>query len=125
MQLARIQPGERAFDLGCGDGRVVFAAAKAGARAIGYEFSIPTFLIAKFRSIFYPGASIQFRNYWKQDYRNADVIFCFLLTRTMSEFYEKIWPHLKKGCRVVSNSFAIEHLQPEERKSCVYLYVKK
>ena len=125
MDLAKIRRGERVYDLGCGDGRVVFAAAERGAIATGYEFSVPTYLIAKFRSLFRRGARIRFRNYWKQDYRNADVVFCFLLTRTMQEFHQLIWPHLKKGCRVISNSFQIEGLIPVEQRSCVFVYVKE
>ena len=42
MRLAKIKHGERVYDLGCGDGRLVRAAAEAGATATGYEVSLPT-----------------------------------------------------------------------------------
>ena len=36
IALAAIRPGEIVMDLGCGDGRLVFAAAKKGAIATGF-----------------------------------------------------------------------------------------
>jgi Xaa-Pro aminopeptidase len=37
--LANIQPGEKAADLGSGDGRILIAIARAGAEAHGYEIN--------------------------------------------------------------------------------------
>lgn len=39
LDLANIQPGDKAVDLGSGDGRVVIAMAQAGAEAHGYEIN--------------------------------------------------------------------------------------
>lgn len=125
IELAKVKKGENVFDLGCGDGRIVFAAAAEGAKAVGYELSVPTFLLARFRSLFKPKAKILYRNFWSQDYRNADVIFCFLLTDTMQKFYQHIWPQLKPGCRVVSNAFKIKNLNPQASDGQAVLYVKK
>jgi SAM-dependent methyltransferase len=124
MKLAGVQPGDKAFDLGCGDGRLVFAAGKLGADAVGYELSVPTFLIAKVRSLFFPNSSIRFGNYTKRGYRDADAIFCFLLSKPMEDFYREIWPTLKPGCRVVSNTFPIKPLTADCEEKGTYLYVK-
>ncbi|TSC57869.1 MAG: putative RNA methylase [Candidatus Peregrinibacteria bacterium Greene0416_62] len=67
LRLAAIRPGERVVDLGCGDGRLVFAAAKEEASATGYEMSVPAYIIAKARSLFHPGARICFGNFWHQN----------------------------------------------------------
>ncbi len=124
MKLAAIKKGDIVYDPGCGDGRIVFAAAKAGATAIGIEYAIPAYLWAKVRSFFYPGSTIVFGDYWKQDYRNADVIFCYLLPVIMPIFYKKIWPQLKPGCKVVSNSFKLHDLECTQSERGVYLYIK-
>ena len=42
MRLAEVAKGDLVYDIGCGDGRLLIAAAKKGARAIGYEHSVPT-----------------------------------------------------------------------------------
>ena len=110
FRLARVRRGERIFDLGCGDGRLVIAAAKRGARATGYEISLPTCAFAKLRSLRQPGARILFGDFWKQDYAQVDVIFCFLLRRSMARFEREIWPHLKVGCRVVSHTFRMPNV---------------
>ncbi len=124
LELADIKPGEQVYDLGCGDGRLIFAAAKQGAQAIGYEFSFPTFLVAYARSLFVAGARIRCRNFWHGDYRSADVIFCYLLTDSMQTFKKKIWPQLKPGCRVVSHAFRMNGVEARYDKEGVVLYVK-
>jgi len=37
LDLAECRAGDVVYDLGCGDGRVLVAAARRGARAVGYE----------------------------------------------------------------------------------------
>ncbi len=124
VELAAIKPHERVYDLGCGDGRFVFAATKLGAQATGYELSFPTWLVAKTRSFFYPGSSIRYKNFWVQDYRDADVIFCFLLTSTMQDFKSIVWPQLKPGTRVVSHAFRMKDVEPTHREKDVIVYIK-
>jgi cyclopropane fatty-acyl-phospholipid synthase-like methyltransferase len=125
LLLARIQPGESVTDLGCGDGRLVFAAAKQGANATGYELSVPAYGIAKLRSLFHPRCSIRFGNLWHQDYRNADVLFCYFLKDTMHDFETRIWPTLKPGCRVVSHSFTMQDVQATGSQGDAVMYVKR
>ena len=110
--------------LGCGDGRLVFAAASKNARAIGYEFSVPTYALAKFLSLFHPGSKIYLRDFWKQDYHDADVIFCYLLSNSMQTFKKIIWPQLKPGCKVISHAFAMKGIEPAYKGEGVVMYVK-
>lgn len=124
FRFAEIQPGETVYDLGCGDGTVVRRAAKLGAKAIGLEASLLTFLVAWLWCLPYRGARIRFGDLWKGDYRNADVVFCYLLVKSMQRFEQEIWPTLKPGCRVVSNSFRMKGLTPEKEEGNVFLYRK-
>ena len=39
LDLAKVTPGDLVMDLGSGDGRMVIAAARRGARAIGVEYN--------------------------------------------------------------------------------------
>ena len=125
FRFAEITSGETVYDLGCGDGTVVRRASKLGANAIGIEASLLTFLLAWAWCLPYGGARIRFGDLWKGEYRNADVVFCYLLVSSMQRFEQEIWPTLKPGCRVVSNSFRMKGLSPEKEEGNVFLYVKR
>lgn len=126
IECAKIQPGQQVYDLGCGDGRLLRAAAVRGARAIGYEFSVPTYLWCRLRCLCWKNVTVRFGNFWKRtDFADADVVFCFLLTDTMQTFKEKIWPQLKPGCRVVSHSFRMQGVVPNKEEEKVIVYVKQ
>ncbi len=125
MELADLKSTDVAYDLGCGDGRLVFRVAKKAKKAIGYELSVPLYLFGKIRQWFNPKSSIRYGNIWRQNYKDADVIFCYLLPRAMNQFYCDVWPHLKPGTRVISNAFQIHDVKPEKQRDKVYLYVAK
>ena len=124
MDWAQIRRGDIVYDLGCGDGRLVFEAARRGAKATGYELSLPTYALAKGRSIFHKDATIALKNFWKQDYRDADVVFCFLQQHSMARFQQTIWPTLKPGCRVVSHAFPMPGVEADRREGDVVMYRK-
>jgi hypothetical protein len=124
LRLAGLKSSDIVYDLGCGDGRLVFSASKSSKRAIGYDLSIPLVLYGKLVSLFYPRASIRFGNIWKQDYGDATVIFCYLLPNAMTHFHKEVWPKLKKGTRVISNAFQIHDLKPLKVEDKVYLYIR-
>lgn len=125
LRFAAIRPGDIAYDLGCGDGRLVRAAARAGADATGIEASLLTMLLAWAWSLPTRGARIRFGDLWKGEYRDADAVFCYMLVASMERFEKEIWPTLKPGCRVVSNSFRMKGLTPEKEEGNVFLYVKR
>jgi SAM-dependent methyltransferase len=123
LSLASLKSDDIVYDIGCGDGRLIFQSAPHVKKAIGYELSIPLVLFGKIRSLFSSHkARIRFGDIWKQDYKDADVIFCYLLPGSMKKFYKEIWPKLKPGTRVISNAFQIHDLKPIEEEDKVYLY---
>lgn len=122
LKLADLKSSDIVYDLGCGDGRLVFSASKPAKRAIGYDLSIPLVLYGKLVSLFYPKARIRFGNIWKQNYDDATVIFCYLMPNAMAHFYKEVWPKLQKDTRVISNAFEIHSLKPLEVEDKVYLY---
>lgn len=123
LKFADLKPTDIVYDLGCGDGRLVFKASQYAKKVIGYELSIPLYLFGKIRQLFSrPTAHIRYGNIWKQDYKDADVIFCYLLPKAMKQFYQEIWPTLKPGTRVISNAFKIHDVKPVQQEEKVYLY---
>lgn len=124
IKLANIQPGECVYDLGCGDGRFLIAAAEKGAHAIGYELSLPTYLLARFRTMRKKNIEVRFGDFWTKDFSDTDVIVCYLLSKKMDDFQQKIWPQLKPGARVVSHSFTMPGIEPVRKTDDATLYVK-
>src|SRR5690242_4404691 len=53
LDLLSLAPGQTMIELGCGDGRVVLAAAKRGYNVIGYELNPCLAVIAWVRTIGY------------------------------------------------------------------------
>ena len=125
LELADLNKNDIVYDLGCGDGRLVFRSAEFCKKAIGYELSIPLYIFGKIRQIFNKkNATIKYGNIWRQNYDDATVIFCYLLPKAMKQFYKEVWPKLKPGTKVISNAFEIHEIKPAQKEDKVYLYKK-
>ncbi len=126
LKMANVKSTDVVYDLGCGDGRLIREFTNAGVvKAVGYEFSIPTYFLARLKKWFSKNSGkIKYGNFWKKTFEDADVIACFLLDNSMKDFEKKIWPKLNRGVRVVSNSFRMPSVEPDLSKNGVHLYVK-
>lgn len=124
VEFAGIERGQRVYDLGCGDGRLLIAAARLGADAVGYELSVPTWMLAKLRTFRARNIRVRYGDFWKKTYGDADIVFCYLLPSAMQKFERVIWPTLPSGCRVVSHLFPLPGVKAERRDNGVMLYVR-
>jgi len=130
IDLAQIKPGERVYDLGSGDGRLVFAAAKKGAEAIGIEIFILPYLYSWVISWGRKNAKILFGDLFNYDIRGADVVFIFLLNKSYGRLVEKFSKELKPGTRVIVGCWEIEEWKdklarkdkPSENVLPIYTY---
>lgn len=134
LQVANVKPGDVIYDLGCGDGRIVIAAAKNyGARGVGYEIDADLVRQARgnVKSAGVKGrAAIQHADIFTLDLTGADVVTLYLL----SIVNERLIPQLQRmrpGARIVSVEFAIKGFPAEEtvtmdcsdrRKRDIYLW---
>jgi SAM-dependent methyltransferase len=133
LNLAQIKKAEKVYDLGCGDGRLVFAAEQAGAKCTGIEISHPIYVLAFLRKVLTKKKTRLIRaNIFKTSIKDADVIFLFLLPKLMERFYQEIYPTLKPNTRIISNAFQIKSLKPVQKinkkqngQSSIYLFVKE
>ena len=135
IALAEIKKNEIVFDLGCGDGRIVFEAEKTGAECFGIEIAPPVWILAQIRKFVSRGKSkIILGNLFsqKEELKKADVIFLFLLPSVMEKFHRDVFPHLKREVRIVSHAFNFKNLAPtklisraESGHAPIYLFVKR
>lgn len=127
LALAKIQPGEVFYDLGCGDGRLIEAAAHAGAKAIGFDISLLPYLITRVRlSLAGSEAKIRFKNLFSQNLSEANIIYLFLMPTAINKAKNKFEKELKKGTRVISYVFPIPGWTPvqvDKPPGCVSIYL--
>lgn len=107
LRLAQVRPGERVYDLGCGDGRVVIAAvAQAGAEGVCVDID-PQRIAESRENARRAGVAgrIAFlnRDLYETDISDADVVMLFLYPDLNLKLRPKLLRELKPGARVVSH----------------------
>jgi SAM-dependent methyltransferase len=109
LDLAKVTPDDYVIDLGSGDGRIVIAAAKRGARAVGFEFN-PDMVALSRRNAETAGVSSKatFVNadIFESDFSKATVITMYLLPQLNLKLRPTILS-FKPGTRVVSHAFTM------------------
>jgi len=113
LTLARVGPGDVFHDLGCGDGRLVIAAARRG--ALGTE--IDPSLVARCRQgALDAGVEAEFRlgDMFCADLRDATVVTLYLYSTVNLRLRPKLQAELRPGTRLVSHSFAMGDWEPDE-----------
>ncbi len=125
LTLARIKKGEKAIDLGSGNGKVVIALAERGAKAHGIELN-PFLLILSYWNIKKAGvaASVQFGNIFHTDLSSYDVITLYVVPVVMKRLEKKLRQELKPGARLVTETFVFPNWKPTQKNGSVYLYTK-
>lgn len=132
LDLAQIKSGITFVDLGCGDGRVLVAAAKLGARAIGYEINFLPYILAKARQLINPKLNIKiyFKSFWNADLSQVDIVYCFLMPKVLDKLQTKINHELKPEARVISYVWPLPNWKFEQKiqtdkQPAIYLYLTK
>ncbi len=102
------------MDLGCGDGRVLKAAAAANAKvkAFGVEINPVVVLIARWSLQRMPRASVKRGDINKASLNSARWVFTYLSHGQMAELEPKFDAELSKGSRLVSCDFPLPNRKP-------------
>ena len=107
------------LDLGCGDGRIVIAAAKNyGARGVGIDLNPKRIEEANANAKAAEVENlVQFRlgNFYKVDFSDATVVALYLPQTINYELRPILWKQLKIGSRVVSNESDMGSEWPAEK----------
>ena len=118
LKLGGLRAGEKMFDLGSGDGRIVImAAGKYKADATGVEFDEPLVKksIERIKSLGLSAiARIIHGDLLKQDYTSADLLTVYLLPIANEKLIPLLEKQLKKGARIVSHNSDFKPWIPEK-----------
>jgi SAM-dependent methyltransferase len=117
IALAELQEDDLVYDLGCGDGRILIAAAQqAGCHAVGFD--IDADLVRQARENAKSAGvehlvTVQQRDVLTVDLSEASVVMVYLLPWIM----EKLIPQfdaMEPGSRIVSHDFRIAGCEPDK-----------
>jgi len=115
LDLAGVKHSDIVYDLGCGDGRIVIAAAKRyGARGVGIDID-PMLVREAKKNARQAGVQrrVEFReqDLFLANFRDATVVTLFLLPAINKRLLPQL-EALKPGKRIVSNTFEIGDWKP-------------
>lgn len=131
LKLGEVKKSDLVIDLGCGDGRIVVAAAKDfGARGIGYDLNPERIKEATenaTRAGVQDRAKFFEKNLFDAEIKDANVVTLYLLPSVNEKLKPRLLAELKPGTRVVSHSFDMGDWKPDQQKDVngrkIYLWI--
>jgi SAM-dependent methyltransferase len=119
LRLAGVGKGDVVYDLGCGDGRIVIAAAQRfGARGVGIDIDRQR-IKESLENARTAGVEnrVTFRNedLFEANIAEATVVTLFLWPEVNLKLRPKLWRELRPGTRVVSYYWDMGDWVPEKR----------
>ena len=130
LKLADVKAGDVVYDLGSGDGRIVIAAARRGARSVGVDIDPQRIDEARRNA---KNAGLEYRarfvngDLFNADIGEATVVTLYLLPRVNERLKPKLLAELQPGTRIVSHGFDMGDWKPERTvavgSTTIYLWV--
>ena len=125
VKIAGSLNGQRAADLGSGDGRIVMALAEAGAEAHGYE--VNPWLVWRSRAAVKKAglesrAFIHWQSFWRENLSSFNLITVYGFPHMMKKLERKLHQELEPGAKVVSNIYQFPGWTPSVSENKIHLY---
>lgn len=111
LKEAKLKKGQIFIELGSGDGRVLRRAVKNfQVKGVGVDLNPLLIIYSKLITRFMNLDNIEFKvgDIYKEDLIKANVIFLFLLPRSVKKLREKILRECRKNTLIISHGFKIE-----------------
>jgi SAM-dependent methyltransferase len=117
LKIAKVKRGDVLYDLGCGDGRIMIAAArKTGCKATGFEIDSAQAEAArknvrkqKVEAL----VTVEQKDIFEVDLSPASVVTLYLLPELNVRLIPQL-ETLKPGSRIVSHDFNMEGVEPDD-----------
>jgi SAM-dependent methyltransferase len=118
LDIAEVGPADVVYDLGCGDGEIVIAAALRGARGVGVDLDPERIANAR-RNAAVAGVTgrVTFieQDLFTTDVAPATVVTLYLGAAVNDRLRPKLLRELRPGARIVSHDFGLGEDWPPER----------
>lgn len=116
LRVAGVCASDVVYDLGCGDGRIVAAAAQLGARSVGIDIDPHRLTLARAR-VDALGVSHRVKliagDFFNVNLRPATVVAMFLVPYLNLKLLPKLTKELRPGTRLVSHGFDLGVVNPD------------
>lgn len=113
-------------DIGSGDGMVLRAAARRGARAVGYEINPFLVWVSRWLSRKQAGVSVRLANFWTTDLpEDTTVVYTFGESRDIKRMARKVQDEATRighPIYLISYAFEVPGLTPVKQTSLHFLY---
>ena len=128
VRFADLKPGERAVDLGSGDGRVVLELAKTGLLVDGFEHKVElvTRSRARIKAAQYgERAKIYNTSFWDVDLSSYDIIYMYGMNSILGRVENKLTKQMRHDAIFISNVFKLPRWRPKKSEGFLHLYLKQ
>jgi len=120
LDLLALKPGQTMLELGCGDGKVLVLAARAGLNVVGIELNPLLAVVCWLRTWRYrKQVRVIWGDMWLTRWPACDGVFAFLMNPFMAKLDRRM-RHIKKP--LVSFAFKIPGRGITREKAGVFLY---
>jgi SAM-dependent methyltransferase len=115
LQVAKVTPKDKVYDLGAGDGKIAIAAGKLGATSVGIEYNPD---MARLAQCYVQAEKLTAKtrivqgDVFESDFRDATVVTMYLLPALNLKLLPKLLTDLKPGTRIVSHAFSMGDWKP-------------
>jgi SAM-dependent methyltransferase len=124
LKKSGVKKGKTFYELGSGDGRVVYLASELGADSFGVEQSWLRVLYSRYKTkkLHLPNAHFIHGDLFNMKFSEADIIYAFLLQPAISDLESKLKRELKKGSVVITQRYHFQYLKPTYQKGELNIY---
>jgi predicted TPR repeat methyltransferase len=131
LEVANVGPDDVVYDLGCGDGRVLFTAVQEfkAKKAVGYELNENRYdnIVKEIeRQNLQEKIHVFNKNLFEADLSEATVITLYLTTYANNNLKPKLAEETHQGTRIVSHDFGVDDWQFSKKEHlsnhAIYLY---